>query len=637
MLHNTPALKPIWPIVNMAYATSSDLLLDSLPLLTSSNGVRQGDPLSSLLFCFYIKDVLASVSALNVRPYACIDDIHLVGKPDDLLVAFLELRRQFDILGLTINAAKSHLADFHHLTQPISLSDTSPCPWADLSIPVDHHRLRVLGAAVAADERQLSEEVGAIVSSGQAASPFFRRLLCPVITTQVATLLLRECGTPKMSYLARCTPPPCLAAVAAKFDQTVVDTAFAKLNIVGDERSVEAVNCLRRPLPLGGFGLTSVLQSSPASYIASLASVAVHAKSFPAITGADGSERPLSPASSLHGWIESSLTSIQGTFAQLHAAVPNAPASDALGRLPPSASVFFPDFKADQQAAVHLRRDLVQQAANLRFDAAVMSTTGEEPEELMRRARYVAYSAPHAHKWKTVIPSQHAHTLSDTHYTIAARLNLGLTPFPNKPAPDCASCREVDALRTDSSHHLCCIAHKSREITLRHNTIVQTLYHHTIHAGGAAVKEPRHLSTETRKRPDLQIVLPNRHILTDVVVTHPLAPSYFRATGKEHLIKAKHAAAAKCRKYAEVADSQQADFIPFSIESTGGIGKEAADLIDQLCTASRDFLSLPSHHPFAHDVFSSVAIAIQRGNAFALIAGDRHAVMEARKRESLQT
>ena len=194
------------------------------------------------------------------------------------------------------------------------------------------------------------------------------------------------------------------------------------------------------------------------------------------------------------------------------------------------------------------------------------------------------------------------------HYTIAARLNLGLTPFPNKPAPDCASCREVDALRTDSSHHLCCIAHKSREITLRHNTIVQTLYHHTIHAGGAAVKEPRHLSTETRKRPDLQIVLPNRHILTDVVVSHPLAPSYFRATGNEHLIKAKHAAAAKCRKYAEVADSQQADFIPFSIESTGGIGKEAADLIDQLCTASRDFLSLPSHHPFAHDVFSSVAI-----------------------------
>ena len=129
----------------------------------------------------------------------------------------------------------------------------------------------------------------------------------------------------------------------------------------------------------------------------------------------------------------------------------------------------------------------------------------------------------------------------------------------------------------------------------------------SIHAGGAAVQEPRHLSTETRKRPDLQIVLPNRHILTDVVVTHPLAPSYFRATGKEHLIKAKHAAAAKCRKYAEVADSQQADFIPFSIESTGGIGKEAADLIDQLCTASRDFLSLPSHHPFAHDVFSSLA------------------------------
>ena len=45
--------------------------------------------------------------------------------------------------------------------------------------------------------------------------------------------------------------------------------------------------------------------------------------------------------------------------------------------------------------------------------------------------------------------------------------------------------------------------------------------------------------------------------------------------------------------------------------------------------ASRDFLSLPSHHPFAHDVFSTIAIAIRRGNAFAFIAGDRHAVLEA--------
>ena len=45
--------------------------------------------------------------------------------------------------------------------------------------------------------------------------------------------------------------------------------------------------------------------------------------------------------------------------------------------------------------------------------------------------------------------------------------------------------------------------------------------------------------------------------------------------------------ATKCRTYAETADSQQADLIPSSVESTGGIGKEAQQLIDQLCLASR--------------------------------------------------
>jgi Reverse transcriptase (RNA-dependent DNA polymerase) len=95
-LYNTPQLAPIWRIVNLAYATDSPLLLDrgESQFMSSSNGIRQGDPLSSLLFCFYIKDALADVAQCNqVQPYACMDDIHLEGQPHNLMDALQQLQQ----------------------------------------------------------------------------------------------------------------------------------------------------------------------------------------------------------------------------------------------------------------------------------------------------------------------------------------------------------------------------------------------------------------------------------------------------------------------------------------------------------------------------------------------------------------
>ena len=78
------------------------------------------------------------------------------------------------------------------------------------------------------------------------------------------------------------------------------------------------------------------------------------------------------------------------------------------------------------------------------------------------------------------------------------------------------------------------------------------------------------------------------------------------------LALAHRAAAAKQVKYSAVASTQRAHFIPFAVETTGGITQEASQLIDQLSFASKDHLTLPSHHPFAHSIFASIAIAIQR-------------------------
>lgn len=63
-LYSIDELNSLWRIVHFAYNTPSALLLSKTNVhLQSENGVRQGDPLSSLLFCLGIKDILDSASA----------------------------------------------------------------------------------------------------------------------------------------------------------------------------------------------------------------------------------------------------------------------------------------------------------------------------------------------------------------------------------------------------------------------------------------------------------------------------------------------------------------------------------------------------------------------------------------------
>lgn len=422
-----------------------------------------------------------------------------------------------------------------------------------------------------------------------------------------------------MNYLSRCIPPPCLAPIAAAFDDTVLDVAYTKLKIEKEERNGATDYILRNRLKLGGFGLTSVVESSPAAYLASLASLAVKHPSFPLLT----------PSSLLYSWIQSTLTTLCDTTDDLQSDTGHSSTRTARNNLPSCPSVFFAHYRAHPQQVVKLQHSLLQQAAELRFNAAGQGALGAG--DLMGVAHYKAYSAPHAHRWKSAIPSRTSHTLSADHYVVSARLNLRLRPYHIPLPPHCASCNTQNAVARDPWHHLCCNSHKRQELTLRHDAVVHALYLHANHSGAAACKEPQGLSTEDGRRPDLQIALPGAHLLTDVVVSHPLAPSHVADAAVDHLAIAAAAADGKATKYKDVASTQMAEFIPFSVETTGGIGADAARLIDLLSLASRDYLTLPSHHPFANSILSSVAIAIQRGNALAIQAGYSRAVMRAHK------
>jgi hypothetical protein len=114
-----------------------------------------------------------------------------------------------------------------------------------------------------------------------------------------------------------------------------------------------------------------------------------------------------------------------------------------------------------------------------------------------------------------------------------------------------------------------------------------------------------------------------------VVISHSLCPTHLHLASTKHLATAERAEQRKHRKYTDIAQTQQARFLPFSLETTGGIGKDAEELIDQISLASRDNLLLPSHHHIAHTIRASIAIAIQRGNALAVYGGYSRGVLRA--------
>ena len=83
-LYACPDLEETFRIVHLAYSKPSALNLGKgcKSPLQSSNGVRQGDPLSTLLFSLAVQDTYESVArSADITPYAFVDDLQIVGTP----------------------------------------------------------------------------------------------------------------------------------------------------------------------------------------------------------------------------------------------------------------------------------------------------------------------------------------------------------------------------------------------------------------------------------------------------------------------------------------------------------------------------------------------------------------------------
>lgn len=231
-----------------AYGHHSSLVVpwdDRVELLSSEEGVRQGDPLGPLLFSIGIRDTLDSlashlvISRANVPSY--LDDIYVMETRDG---GSLEAIRDFFAAsgtGLSLNFDKSSFTPLSSLrAEGIHVGPRS--------------QLAALGTLIgplAKRQSFVSQQVDDLEKDLENLAALPR---------QHALLLLRQCFFPRLRHLLRCMDQTGLANLWSRLDSLLRSSFEAIRNCRQHAPHTPMITSL--PVDMGGLGLLSYVECS---------------------------------------------------------------------------------------------------------------------------------------------------------------------------------------------------------------------------------------------------------------------------------------------------------------------------------------------------------------------------------------
>lgn len=224
----------------------------------STTDVRQGDPLGPMLFSIGIADKVRRVVdkySLSDQPLQApcfYDDIFLVGKPDDCEKAYADLRDSFAEIGLSFNLGKSKMYLADNLRE--SICETTS------------EGLIALGAPIGSDEF-VRRELQSIADNQTKVLPAMAHL-----GESINFLMMKLCVNTRPVYHARCVNPLHTEEFAASFDKSI-DTSLAKLVNLPQLHDPElpALSKSVRTLStaMGGLGMRSLTRIREIAYYSS--------------------------------------------------------------------------------------------------------------------------------------------------------------------------------------------------------------------------------------------------------------------------------------------------------------------------------------------------------------------------------
>ena len=156
------------------------------------------------------------------------------------------------------------------------------------------------------------------------------------------------------------------------------------------------------------------------------------------------------------------------------------------------------------------------------------------------------------------------------------------------------------------------------ELNRRHDAVADAIGRTAWMVGAQVKREVERLDPRSNQRPDIQIVFPGRTLLTDVAVSYSLTAS--RVAASRSTVAALQRR--KNAKYAGVASRLGAELLNFSVDACGGLADDASRLAHAIGEeGERWSIGTWDSGSIQRQVLGSVAIAVQRGNALAMLCG----------------
>ncbi len=622
-------------------------------IVSSRNGVRQGDPLASALFCLAVQSVYDEVKKCvadmqQPRPYN--DHADTVKAIHDDLTVLVDMRAESiervlrvartaaQRVGLHVQPSKCKLVWMHGeacVTNTQLAAVRSYCAEQSLTLT---DRCLFLGAPLCAVDADTTALCNDIVNSH---TTFFETIACEAMPVQEAMGVLRVSGAPRLDYVSQLVAPHILDSAAAAFDEAVQRTTIEKLqlrHVLCDETSKRLTKQqLSMPTKQGGF--RRIRDTAAAAYYSAHVMCChldsafwqhIHVDTAASAIADTNEQRPVAHhlASTIHQLNEhTSSTNSQNSGSRSRAQLLARHVTNAN-----STSFFAMTRKMPVQTILSLRHSLqecVDECTKRRFEVDSCSH-----DSRYGKARLMCITAPHASDWMRAEASTSYSVIPDGPWRLAARLRLGLpaddslvTRASNvdgsiamqqqQPTRVCVCGIDMCGSDAEMHHWMTCTSNRS-EVTERHHCIVNVLKAHCNLALLTCAVEPE-FAHATRDggalRPDLLIDLSNsRTVMVDVTVSHPLRRTFVEQAAAWPLASCEQAARKKKEKYADLSLRFASDFVGFACESTGGISRGAVQLMSDIVLCAAEQGASRTKGQLRNELFGGVAAAIVVGN-----------------------
>ena len=533
-------------------------------LVSVSEGVIQGDPLSPLFFALALQPSLVRTyqevtrTCPSARLFAYLDDVCIVAPMSVIPSSFACFQDDVAKIGLLVNTQKTQLF-CPSSSADGSLAEPLQQLQAKLSCSLASSSVKLLGAVL--EQNSANSGVSALGVSADEVKLFNR--LDSIASLQLRLLLLRISVSRCFLHRLRTSPPEQSGAFADETDKLIANSLSLLVGNQGVPLSSLSLKEALLPASLGGLDIPCLSASRSGAYIASvLASLQLWRKYLP-------DTDPL-----LVSWAGSSqLTATLAAFQDVVASAASVSRSNL--SFPVSAK------DAVVYSFVNKMQQRLQSYVNLN---AVTELKLQALNTTTSRAQYLSKTSRGAKAFLSACPTDNGLRLSNEEMELSLRLWLRLPILDYFDAPSSLPCFCKPGMILCEDHILNCNGEAARDV--RHNTVVLCFQEML----QAAVQQPVLLeprattSTMDHHRFDISVAAfdsASRNLKLDVTVRNPLAKHMLPRSSQAHLSAASDAVKEKLAKYAKYLSSSDW-FLPLAIESFGALHPNVFQLVS-LC------------------------------------------------------